>query len=110
MSLERQNIFAHEAVGSAEELIQVLLQTPRFRLERIVSNGSCTPQGYWYDQEDNEWIVLLKGKARLCFDDEAGDLELLPGDCLEISAHRRHRVEWTSPDEQTVWIVVHYQP
>src|SRR5262245_25715464 len=106
--MTRSNIFTHEQLKPSDELIQVLLQTSGFRFERIVSNGSQTADGTWYDQTTDEWVVLLKGRARLRFEDTDEAVELSPGDYLEIPRHRRHRVEWTTPGEQTVWLAVHY--
>lgn len=92
-----------------EELIEVLLQTPGFHLERIVSAGQATPMGRWYDQETHEWVVLLAGAAGLLFEGEAQVRVLHPGDYLLIPAHRRHRVEWTDPEHHTVWLALHFR-
>ena len=89
------------------EILQVLLETANFRLERIVSGGQATPPGEWYDQDTHEWVVLLTGSACLRFEAEP-DLVLHPGDHLLIPAHRRHRVEWTDPARPTVWLALHY--
>ena len=77
------------------------------RIERIVSTGQASPPGFWYDQPDDEFVVLLAGAASLRF--EAGDvtLDLKPGDWVEIPAHVRHRVEATQADPPTVWLAVH---
>jgi cupin 2 domain-containing protein len=91
-----------------EEISQVLLKTPDFRLERIVSAGQATPPGEWYDQEAPEWVVLLSGGAGLRFEDEPAPRRLRPGDYVLIPAHRRHRVEWTDPEAPTVWLALHY--
>jgi cupin 2 domain-containing protein len=104
------NLFAHKPVKPLEEWIEPLLQAGAFRLERIVSNGSRTTDGAWYDQANAEWVVLLKGKARIRFEDLDEIIELSPGDFIEIPAHRRHRVEWTTPDETTIWLAAHYSP
>ncbi|MBU4233188.1 MAG: cupin domain-containing protein [Proteobacteria bacterium] len=90
------------------EIIQVLLSTGIFRLERIVSAGQATPPGEWYDQDTHEWVALLSGGAGLRFEDEAEPRVLSPGDYLLIPAHRRHRVEWTDPETPTVWLALHY--
>jgi cupin 2 domain-containing protein len=91
-----------------DELFENLLRGNRFRLERIVSTGQCTPAGDWYDQENPEWVMLLTGKARLRLDDDS-EISLAPGDCLNIPAHCRHRVEWTDPHAPTVWLAIHYE-
>ena len=79
-------------------------------IERIVSSGHETAEGEWYDQDRDEWVVLLRGGARVCFEDSAEMVTLAPGDTLSIAAHRRHRVEWTDVDQPTVWLAVHYAP
>ena len=88
------------------ELITTLLEAASVRIERIVSHGHVSPEGFWYDQEQHEWVVVLKGAARLRFDE--GIVEMKPGDFINIPAHKRHRVEWTTPDEPTIWLAVHY--
>ncbi len=103
------NLFADIPDDLPEELVETLLRSGAVRIERIVSKGHRSSDGFWYDQDQCEWVVLLKGKARLQF--EGGEaLELGPGDYLTIPAHRRHRVEWTDPDTETVWLAVHYDP
>jgi cupin 2 domain-containing protein len=103
------NLFALIAPGGPEEIFQVLLATGNFRLERIVSTGQATPPGEWYDQDTQEWVVLLSGGAGLRFADEPEPRVLRPGDYLLIPAHRRHRVEWTDPGQPTVWLALHYR-
>ena len=99
-----------EQEPSADEDLEELLSGRSFRLERIVSTGQVTPEGQWYDQETDEWVLLLFGAARLRFEDKAALLEMQAGDYVNIPAHRRHRVEWTDPDQQTVWLALHYRP
>jgi cupin 2 domain-containing protein len=91
----------------ADEQIEQLIDGAKVRIERIVSTGQASPPGFWYDQPDDEFVVLLAGSAKLRF--EAGDkiLDLKPGDWVEIPAHARHRVEWTQADPPTVWLAVH---
>jgi cupin 2 domain-containing protein len=103
------NLFTSLPPPSSLEVVEELLRGCRFRIERIVSTGQATPPGQWYDQEDDEWVVLLTGAAALRFDDEPQERELLPGDLVNIPAHRRHRVEWTAPDRATVWLAIHYR-
>ncbi|MGE5271122.1 MAG: cupin domain-containing protein [Thiohalocapsa sp.] len=90
----------------AGEVVDVILTAPGLRIERIVSHGQASPSGFWYDQEEAEFVLLLAGMARLRFADEPRDWHLQPGDCLDIPAHRRHRVTWTDPDQPTVWLAV----
>ena len=94
----------------AAEQLDRLIDGPNFRIERIVSTGQASAPGFWYDQPDDEFVVLMAGAARLHFAD--GDLrfDLRPGDWVEIPAHARHRVEWTQADPPTVWLAVHRAP
>ena len=90
------------------ELVETLLESDAFRLERIVSLAHTTPPGEWYDQERHEWVVLLTGRAGLRFADRDELVEMRPGDHLVIAAHRRHRVEWTDASRPTIWLALHY--
>ena len=91
------NIFTELPCDLPEELFTKLLQAPVIRIERIVSRGHCSPDGFWYDQDQAEWVLVLKGAAHIQFEDRV--LELRPGDFANISAHQKHRVAWTTPDE-----------
>jgi len=91
-----------------EELVEELVRTSGARVERIVSRGHRTPDGEWYDQEWNEWVVVLSGRARVSIDGEAEVIVLGPGDSLLLPAHVRHRVDWTDPAVDTVWLALHY--
>jgi cupin 2 domain-containing protein len=102
-----QNIFADIPSTLPQELIQTLAESANVRIERIVSQGHATPEGFWYDQDQAEFVVLLRGVACLQLEGE-NPVEMKPGDCINIPAHRRHRVEWTTLDEATIWVVVHY--
>lgn len=101
------NLYADIPEMPAEEYIQEILVRPIIRIERIVSRGHCSPQGFWYDQDWEEWVLLLQGKAGLEFKDDPSVMELKPGDHVLIAAHERHRVAWTARDEDTVWLAVH---
>jgi cupin 2 domain-containing protein len=102
------NLFASLPENLPEELIENLVENDEFRLERIVSTGHVTPAGEWYDQDSDEWVVLLTGAARLLFEAPNEVVTLKPGDHLKIPAHRKHRVEWTDPDKPTVWLALHF--
>ena len=102
------NLFGGVARDLPQELVETILRAGSCRIERIVSRGHSSPAGFWYDQPQHEWVLLVSGAARLRFEDEAGEVELKPGDHLNIPAHRRHRVEWTAPDVDTVWLAIHY--
>jgi cupin 2 domain-containing protein len=89
-----------------DELFTTLLETDNMRIERIVSHGHSSPEDFWYDQDQHEWVVVLQGAARLSIEGESKELK--PGDYFNIPAHQKHRVEWTTPDEPTVWLAVFY--
>ena len=93
----------------ATEQVDALLARPGLRIERIVSFGQASPPGFWYDQAEGDWMLLLAGAARLRFADETEARLLEPGDWLDIAPHRRHRVEWTDPASPTVWLTVFYR-
>src|SRR5688572_9814801 len=99
----------YHAVPSAlpDEITDCLLQAKALRIERIVSRGQQSPPGFWYDQPENEWVLVMKGEARLRFED-GHVLHLTEGAYVNIPAHRRHRVEWTAPDADTIWLAVFY--
>ncbi len=90
------------------EITEILLAEQGMRIERIVSLGQASPPGFWYDQDEAEWVLLLAGAARLRFADEAEDRVIGTGDSVHIAPHRRHRVEWTDPAAPTVWLAVFY--
>ena len=92
----------------AAELTETLQRGKGLRIERIVSTGQATPEGEWYDQEDDEWVLLVAGAARLLIAGEAQARELRPGDWLLLPAHCRHRVTWTESDPPTVWLAIHF--
>lgn len=95
-----------EATG--EEQFVELLKRPGIRIERIVSTGQASAPGFWYDQSEAEWVLLLAGEALLHFEDEPQPRRLKPGDFVDIAAHRRHRVEWTTPTQPTIWLAIFY--
>ena len=103
------NLFAGVPPTLREELIDVLVATSNVRLERIISTAHRTPPGEWYDQDTNEWVVVLRGSAGLRFEDQEEIVVLQPGDWADITAHRRHRVEWTDPAQPTIWLALHYR-
>lgn len=103
------NLFAGlPSTVTVDEQFATFLQRPGLRIERIVSTGQATPEGFWYDQDEGEWVVLLQGEAKLRFADEADARHLHAGDCLDIAPHRKHRVDWTPTDRVTVWLAVFY--
>ena len=100
------NLFDNIPAELPQELLSILQESSGVRIERIVSHGHRSPEGFWYDQEQHEWVIVLKGSARLQFEDAS--LDLKPGDFVNIPAHKKHRVESTSPDETTLWLAIFY--
>lgn len=93
----------------AEEVTDILAGGPGWRIERIVSTGQVTPEGIWYDQDSDEWVVLVAGAARLRIEGEAEDRELAEGDWVLLPARCRHRVTWTRAEPPTIWLAVHFR-
>jgi cupin 2 domain-containing protein len=101
------NLFAGIPDNLPAEQIAPLLTAPNVRIERIVSRGHASPADFWFDQPQQEWVVVLSGSAAIAFDGEGEPRTLRRGDYLHIPAHARHRVEWTDADEPTIWLAVH---
>lgn len=91
-----------------EELCQTLLQKPTLRIERILSQGHQSPTDFWYDQDQDEWVLLVEGQARLSFAN-GESTTLHAGDYLLIPAHCKHRVDWTPADRVTIWLAIYME-
>jgi cupin 2 domain-containing protein len=102
------NLFSHIPLAIDDEVFDTILSSDRCEIERIISKGHKSPSDYWYDQERNEWVMVLKGAAKLKFKKDNKIIEMLPGDYLLIPAHCKHRVEWTDPIVETIWLAVYY--
>ena len=102
------NLLDHLPAHLSEELFTTILQANNVRIERIVSQGHASPPGFWYDQEENELIILLEGSAAVQFEGDAEPVELRRGSYLNIPAHAKHRVAWTDQNEKTLWLAIHY--
>lgn len=94
----------------AEGAFTTLVDPPGMRIERIVSTGQVTSEGQWYDQETDEWVLLVEGAAGLRIEGESEDRALAEGDWILLPAHCRHRVTWTRTQPPTVWLAVHFAP
>jgi cupin 2 domain-containing protein len=103
------NFFSQIPANFPTEIIEVVLRTGSFWLERIISTGHATLEGEWYDQDTHEWVLLLTGGAGLVLENDPQVIIMKPGDYLHIPAHRRHRVEWTDPSQPTIWLALHYR-
>jgi cupin 2 domain-containing protein len=102
------NLLANLPTNLASEALDVLAEGQNVRVERIVSKGHASPNDFWYDQPQTEFVVLLSGEAHLLFEGEPAPRELKPGDYLVIPARCRHRVTWTTNDSSSIWLAVHY--
>jgi len=100
------NILSGLPAPGTDEAVETLLKGDGVRVERIVSYGHASPAGFWYDQDEAEWVLLVQGRARLAIEGVVEDRELGPGDSLFLPAHCRHRVAWTQPGVSTVWLAV----
>ena len=105
---EQPNLFLRPESDAGKELFETILERPGIKIERIVSTGQQTPAGEWYDQAWDEWVLLLAGAATLQIEGELAPRRLLPGDSIMLPAHCRHRVEWTAPAEQSIWLALHF--
>ncbi len=107
--MEAKNLLDDLPAALPKELITPLLQGGGVRIERIVSQGHASPPGFWYDQDESEWVFVLEGRAGLQIEGFSETFELLRGSYMDIRAHTRHRVAWTDPREKTVWLAIHYR-
>jgi len=107
--MKPENLFTGIPAELSEELLTTIHRGDGVRIERIVSQGQSSPQGFWYNQDENEWIIVLEGSAAIEFEEGTEVLELHRGSYLNIPAHVRHRVAWTDPHQKTVWLAIHYR-
>lgn len=105
--LKSKNIFRDIPAPLKEEFFETLQSSDNIKIERIVSYGHVTQEGEWYDQTQNEWVILLSGEAILSFLD-SDDVRLKAGEYINIPAHKKHRVSWTMPEKESVWLAIHY--
>ena len=101
-----KNLFDTIPAELPEELTETIAGNEDVRIERIVSHGHCSKKEFWYDQDQDEFVLLLQGEAELEFEDTT--IRLKKGDYLTIKAHQRHRLKWTTPDMATIWLAVFY--
>ena len=103
-----KNIFTGVPGKLDEEFFEDILNTDDFRVERIVSQAHASPKDFFYDQDENEFVLLLRGSAQISFE-SGSPIIMKPGDHIVISAHQKHRVDWTDSNEQTFWLTIFYK-
>ncbi len=101
------NIFSEIPVDLQDEIFEDIIKTDNLKIERIISNGHTSPKTGWYESEQNEWVIVLKGKAVLSFENSE-DVKLNAGDYINIVAFTKHKVSWTLPNAETIWLAIHY--
>lgn len=100
------NLFALPNHKSATELFEALFKSEKILIEKIISCGQKSPEGFWYNQKQDEWVAVLQGQSRLSYSD--GRIKnLSAGDFLFIPAGEKHRVDWTSADPPCIWLAIH---
>jgi cupin 2 domain-containing protein len=107
MKDQRENIFKLPEQLPPAELFETLWHNDQISIKRIISTGQVTPAGEWYDQEQNEWLIVLQGSAELSYEDNSR-IKLIKGDYLLIPAHQKHRVEYTSTAPPCIWLTVFF--
>ena len=106
--MKSANIFELIPAELDTEVFETLAESENVKIERIVSKGQSSPETGWYDQQCNEWIMVLAGDAIITF--EGGEeVRLVAGSYINISAHKKHKVSHTNPDTQTIWLAIHYK-
>ncbi len=100
------NIFEGLPNSPDAEVFDMLLAKGNIKIERVISQGHTSPASGWYDQEQDEWVMLMQGAATLTFED-GQETQLIVGSHLLIPAHLKHKVSWTAPNQQTIWLAVH---
>ncbi len=106
--MEKKNLFQKIPQKLFEELFDTIIETDTLKLERIVSSGQATPVDEWYNQDHDEWVMVVQGRAVLLFAEPERRIKMGPGDHILIPAFVRHRVDWTSDEEDTVWLALHF--
>lgn len=105
--MKPDNVYLPISSNCEKEFFETLIDNNALKIERIISKGQCSPENGWYDQSQNEWVLLLKGSAMITFSDNT-TICLREGDYLHIPPHQKHKVSWTDPDLETYWLAVHY--
>ena len=106
MTNQSQNIFKLPDKLPPEELFEAIFDNG-ILIERVVSTGQTTPEGEWYDQERDEWLIVLQGEGELGYED-GSRIKLATGDYLFIPARQKHRVEYTSSEPPCIWLTIFF--
>lgn len=102
------NLLTRLPLGAPEEVFELLHERAGLKIERIISNGQSSPPGFWYDNPQDEWVLVLSGSAGLMLEGAADTHVLQSGDWLFIPSGCRHRVAWTDAAQPTVWLAIHH--
>jgi len=104
---QMKNLLTPVSDHGADEISEWILEKGGVRIERIISHGHTSPANGWYDQDEDEWVLVLQGSGKVRFEDD-GEYLLDAGDHLYISAHRKHQVTWTDPETATIWLAIFF--
>lgn len=98
-----KNLLENIPDSSKDEIFETLISNDNVRIERIISYGQITPKDYWYDQDEDEFVLIIKGSAKILYKDGT-IITLNTNDFLNIEAHQKHQVIYT--EDTTVWLAV----
>ena len=104
-----KNLFSNFPDVAKQERIEEFVKDGTVRIERIVSYGQASLPDFWYDQEEHEWVVVLAGEGSIQWKKDGTTQTLKSGDSLFIPSHTQHRVAWTKPNAETVWLAVYWK-
>lgn len=102
-----KNIFDLPDRPLVDEQFDTLMEKNNVKIERIISTGQVSPPGFWFDQDRDEWVVLLEGEAKLEFED-GKIVRLKKGDTVFCPKELKHRVTYTSIEPACIWLAVHF--
>jgi len=102
-----KNIFEEIPGQIPEEIFETIVQASNIKIERIISKGHTTPSKSWYNQNFDEWVLIIQGAAKINFDNHSQPISLTKGSYLWIPAKQKHQVIWTPKDVTTIWLAIH---
>jgi len=105
--MKKGNLFKNIPESLPDEILENIVKSENCKIERIVSKSHTTPEGKWYNQDKDEWVMIIKGSAELLFEDNKR-IKMQEGDYINIPAHVKHRVEKTDTEKETIWLAVFY--